>query len=986
MRTGMTDRDADVRLYGLPPGVDFPAAFVDGLLARMAGAAPEAIARVTVYLNTARMLSSVRAAFDARGARLLPRLRIVTDLGRAPMPGVPPAVPPLRRRLELARLVAELVRRETDFAAGTAVFDLADSLAALMDEMQGEGVTPETLDAADLAENHAAHWERSLAFIRIVSRYFAADAAPDAEARQRRIAEALANRWGSVAPPDPVIIAGSTGSRGATQLLMRAVARLPNGAVVLPGFDFDMPGFAWDSLHGAPVPNEDHPQYRFLALTRALGAAPSAVGRWIEAPPPDPARNGLISLSLRPAPVTDQWIREGAALGPLLPATERLTLLEAPDPRAEALAIALRLRKAAEDGRRAHLVTPDRVLARRVTAALDRWGIIPDDSAGRPLVQSAPGRFLRHVAQLFERPVSAEALVVLLKHPLTATGAGDRGSHLRFTRDLELHLRRHGPAFPTASALSLWATRKGESDRIAWAEWVGAILAGANPLPDRSLSACVDTHLSLARTVAAGPGGDSEASELWRRDAGELARGVIEELRREAAHGANFSPSDYAALLARLLSAGNVRQGPEAHPLVAIRGTLEVRTGGADLTILAGLNERIWPAPPAPDPWLSRQMRLKAGLLLPERQIGLSAHDFQLAAAASEVVLSRAVRDEEAETVPSRWLARLTNLLAGLADQDGPAALEEMQARGRYWLGLAAALETPAARVPPAPRPAPRPPVGARPKRLAVTGISTLIRDPYTIYARHILRLYPLDPLNGRADAGMRGESLHDIVERFVRERPAGETAAEAGARLLAVADAVLADQVPWPSAQRLWHMRIARIAPVFVAAESLRAARGEPAIIEEKGSVRLEDLDFTLTARPDRIDLLRDGRVHIYDYKSGTPPSAKQQRTFDKQLLLEAAMAERGAFATLGPRQVEGATYIQLGGEGKEAAVAVDGDILSDTWASLHRLIANFGRRTTGYTSRRAVFGALSDGDYDHLARFGEWEMASPSIAEDVG
>src|SRR5690606_26821539 len=363
---------------------------------------------------------------------------------------------------------------------------------------------------------------------------------------------------------------------------------------------------------------------------------------------------------------------------------------------------------------------------------------------------------------------------VLLKHPLTATGAGDRGSHLRFTRDLELHLRRHGPAFPTASALCLCATRKGESDRIAWAERVGAILAGANPLPDRSLSGCLDTHLPLARTVAAGPGGDSEASELWRRDAGELARGVIEELRREAAHGANFSPSDYAALLARLLSAGNVRQGPEAHPLVAIRGTLEVRTGGADLTILAGLNERIWPAPPAPDPWLSRQMRLKAGLLLPERQIGLSAHDFQLAAAASEVVLSRAVRDEEAETVPSRWLARLTNLLAGLADQDGPAALEEMQARGRYWLGLAAALETPAARVPPAPRPAPRPPVGARPKRLAVTGISTLIRDPYTIYARHILRLYPLDPLTGRADAGMRGESLHDIVERFVRERPAG--------------------------------------------------------------------------------------------------------------------------------------------------------------------------------------------------------------------
>jgi ATP-dependent helicase/nuclease subunit B len=980
------DHDAEVKLYGLPPGVDFPAAFVDGLLARMASAAPEAIARVTVYLNTARMLSAVRTAFDARGARLLPRLRIVTDLGRTPMPGVPPAVPPLRRRLELARLVAELVRREADFAAGTAVFDLAESLAALMDEMQGEGVTPAALDAADLAEDHAAHWERSLAFIRIVSRYFAVDATPDAEARQRRIAEALADRWVNCPPPDPVIIAGSTGSRGATQLLMRAAARLPNGAVVLPGFDFDMPGFAWDSLHAGPVPNEDHPQYRFLALTRALGVTPSAVGRWAGTPPTDPARNRLISLSLRPAPVTDQWIREGAALGPLLPATERLDLIEAPDPRAEALAIALRLRKAAEDGRRAHLVTPDRVLARRVTAALDRWGIIPDDSAGRPLVQSAPGRFLRHVAQLFGRPVSAEALIVLLKHPLAATGAGDRGSHLRFTRDLELHLRRHGPAFPTAAALSVWAARKGESKRLAWAEWVGTILASATRPADSTLCACVDAHLALAGAIAAGPGGNVEASELWRREAGELARSVMEELRREAVHGADFSPTDYVEMVTRLLSAGNVRQGPEAHPLVAIRGTLEVRTGGADLTILAGLNEGIWPAPPAPDPWLSRQMRLKAGLLLPERQIGLSAHDFQQAAAAVEVVLSRAVRDEEAETVPSRWLARLTNLLAGLADQDGPEALEAMRARGRYWLGLAAALETPAARVPPAPRPAPRPPVGARPGSLAVTGISTLIRDPYAIYARHILRLYPLDPLSGRPDARMRGETLHDIVARFVRERPSGETVAEAKARLLAVTGSVLADQVPWPSAQRLWRMRIARIAPAFVAAESLRATRGVPAIIEEKGSVPLEGVAFTLTARPDRIDLLSDGRVHIYDYKSGTPPSSKQQRTFDKQLLLEAAMAERGAFAALGPRGVEGATYIQLGGEGKEAVVPIDRDILAEAWASLHRLIGAFARRTTGYTSRRAVFGTLAAGDYDHLARFGEWEMASPSTPEDVG
>ena len=127
----------------------------------------------------------------------------------------------------------------------------------------------------------------------------------------------------------------------------------------------------------------------------------------------------------------------GPKLGDLAAATKDMTLIEAASPRAEALAIALILRKAAEDGRTAALITPDRGLTRQVAAALDRWRILPDDSAGRPLALSAPGRFLRHVAGLFGQRLTAEALLTLLKHPLTATGA-DRGLHLKLTRDLEL--------------------------------------------------------------------------------------------------------------------------------------------------------------------------------------------------------------------------------------------------------------------------------------------------------------------------------------------------------------------------------------------------------------------------------------------------------------------------------------------------------------------------------------------------------------------
>ncbi|WP_343080451.1 double-strand break repair protein AddB [Ostreiculturibacter nitratireducens] len=982
----MFERSDKPRLFALPSGADFPRLLVEGLLERAGAMPPEALARTTLYVNTRRMQRRVREVFDDFGARLLPRLRLVTDIGSDPLSGLPAPVPSLRRRLELAQLVRGLVERESDFAPGTAVFDLADSLADLMDEMHGEGVPPEALDRPSLAENHAAHWERSLKFIRIVARYFDADAAPDAQARQRRVIEALAARWLTSPPEDPVIVAGSTGSRGATALFLRAVAALPQGAVVLPGYDFDMPDAIWNSLDAGPSPAEDHPQYRFQRLVRDLGLSHGDVARWTGHEPPSPPRNRLLSLAFRPAPVTDQWMSEGPRLTGIAEATEGLTLIEAQDPRSEAVAIALALREAAETGARAALISPDRLLTRRVAAALDRWGVLPDDSAGQPLALSPPGRFLRHVAALAGRRVTMEALLTLLKHPLTATGSGERGPHLRFTRELELHLRRHGPAFPDHAALSAWAASRPEDGRAEWAEWLGRTLHGVEAAGEAPLADWVEAHLMRAEALAAGPGGTAEASGLWREAAGAEAFRVMSELRREAEHGGPYTPAGYGDLLASLLGAASARQAEIPHPTVAIWGTLEARVQGAELVILGGLNEGVWPEAPPPDPWLSRQMRQKAGLLLPERRIGLSAHDFEQAACAPRVILSRAVRDAEAQTVASRWLNRLTNLLDGLGANGGPEALEAMKDRGKHWLSLAAALETPTAEVPAAPRPAPRPPAAARPRELPVTEISRLIRDPYAVYAKRILRLRQLDPIRPEPDARERGTALHRIVEDFVRGHPDAETPEAARARLMAITDHVLSEEIPWPAARRLWRTRIEKIASAFVRTEAARLARGRPELLEDPGAVVLPEIGFTLTARPDRIDVLEDGRVHIYDYKSGKPPSEKQQRLFEKQLLLEAAMAERGGFKALGPSEVEGATYIRLGGEGEEEPVDVGQDTLNQAWEGLIRLIARYLSKEQGYTSRRAVANTRHEGDYDHLARCGEWETNTPPEPEDVG
>jgi double-strand break repair protein AddB len=954
-------------LFALPPGADFPAELVAGLLQRHPGR-PEDLARVTLILNTSRMRTRVAECLTASGARLLPRLLLVEEVASAlsPLP-LPPVVPPLRLRLQLSVLLDSLLRTGSTPFPRAALYDLAESLAALLDEMQGEGVSPERIAALDVG-NHSAHWARTQAFLGIVTRLDGEGM--DTAARQREAILALGRSWADTPPAHPVIVAGSTGSRGTTALLMQAVARLPGSAVVLPGFDFDLPPAVWEGMDD-PLTAEDHPQFRFRRLMDLLDCPPTAIRPWTTAPAPAPERNRLISLSLRPAPVTDQWLHEGKHLPDLIPATEGMTLLEAPSERVEALAIALILREAAETGTRAALITPDRNLARRVTASLDRWGIRPDDSAGRPLALSPPGRLLRQVASLTGQRLTVDALLAILKHPLVFTGEGGalgRGAHLMLTREFELHARRHGPVFPTAESLAAWAAGARLPGAADWATILADALCGPVVTAPQPLPLAVARHLQSVERLARGFAPDG-TGELWLQEAGRKAKEAMDGLVAEAGAGTDVLAIDYANLL-RTVLAGEVRETDSAHPLIAIQGTLEARVQGAELVVLGGLNDGIWPAASSPDPWLNRAMRKAAGLLLPERQIGLSAHDYQQAVAAPRVVLSRALRGAEAEAVPSRWLNRLVNLMAGLPDQQGPAALAAMKDRGDRWLAMAAAFDTPPGLAQPEPRPSPRPPIAARPKKLSVTEIKTLIRDPYAIYARHILRLNPLDPLRPEADPRLRGTVLHEILERFVRQ---GGTAT---ADLLAIADAVLAERVAWPLARAVWRARIAKAADAFIAFSA--ATGGTPVLMEQKGAVTLPGLDFTLTGKPDRIDRLEDGRLLLIDYKTGDPPSPDQQKHFDKQLLLTAAMAENAAFAELGPAEVARLVFVGLKADLKIVETVLQPGEVAQVWGEFAQLIAAYARPAQGYTARRALKSERDASDYDHLSRFGEWDMTT--------
>lgn len=979
------ERTTEPRLFGLPPGVDFPRALLAGLLDRFEGTPPEALARVDLIVNTERMARRLRQLFEDGPPRLLPRIRTITDLDTlVPQVVVPQGAPALRRRLELIGLIDRLLQKEPDLAARASLYDLADSLAGLIDEMQSEGVPPTAIDNLDVTDQ-SGHWERARQFLSIVQTYLdLTKSAPDTEARQRARVAGIIAAWEAAPPSHPVIIAGSTGSRGTTMLLMRAVARLPQGALVLPGFDDCLPDAVWASLDDAMM-SEDHPQYRYRKLMQELGVASDDVVKWQDVAPPCPARNALVSLSLRPAPVTDAWRIEGLKLDNLETATADMSLVLADTPRAEALAIALRLRTAAEDGRKAALITPDRMLGRRVTAALDRWGILPDDSAGTPLHLSPPGRFLRHLATLMVKRIDAEGLLTLLKHPLTHD-TDDRNEHQLRTQRLEARIRSRGLPYPDPDKLSaLVSTQMAEDAQFTpWIRWICDHLLDRTDTEKRPLSDWVSRHLALADAVASGPSGDARHG-LWQKKAGLKAWEVMSGLAAEAGHGGTFAASDYADLVGALLAASEVRDRDAPHPDIMIWGTLEARVQGADLVILGGLNDGTWPEAPPPDPWLNRKMRHAAGLLLPERRVGLSAHDYQQAICAPEVWITRAIRSDDAETVPSRWVNRLENLMNGLPAQSGPPAWQAMVARGNVWLDQARALEA-ATPVPPALRPSPRPPVGARPRNLSITEIKTLIRDPYAIYAKHTLGLRAQRPLVQSPDAMLRGVVLHAILERFVRAAVEDPTRLTSEA-FLTVARKVLTETVPWPTARALWLARIARVADWFLERETARLQKATPVAFEKDatGVLSLPEIGYTLKGIADRIDQAEDGTVEIYDYKTGRPPTTQQQKSFDKQLLIEAAMIEQGAFPNVGAAPVKRAVFIGLGTSPVEAAAPLDKEPPAKVLEELRNLLKAYLDPALGYTSRRMMEQEIFSGDFDHLARYGEWDASDDAVPEDL-
>jgi ATP-dependent helicase/nuclease subunit B len=967
-------------VFTIPASANFGETLARGLIARTGGD-PLALSSAVIYLPTRRAARTFGDAF-ARvlgGAALLPQFKALGDSDEDGMLFDPagglelaPAITPLRRQLLLAQLVRQWDRRDRDGSLSFAqCAALADSLAKVMDEVETQGCDLALLK--DLApENLAEHWEGVMRFLKVIRDTWPAileeEQALNPAFRRNQALKALGARL-EVSPPQGwVIAAGSTGSIPATAQLMRVIARLPKGAVVLPGLDQRLDAESWANL------DPGHPQFGLAQLLRTVEADRADVQDWFATENSLP-REALLSETLRPAPTTDAWraLAENGS-GEITDGVKGLGLVAAADPAQEALAIALALRESLETpGRTAALVTPDRNLARRVAAEMARWHITIDDSAGRPLAHTAAGSFLCLLAEAAQERFAPVPLLALLKHPFARAGL-DHAAFRARARELDRWCLR-GPR-PDAGLAGIARTiaKCGQQKFPPPAEalaalqiWWDGVAAVLQPLEDMHaqadvpLSDLIAAHVMAAEALACD---ETENCILWANGDGEQAATLCAALEDDARDLPPIESGSYPALFRHLAMKAPVRAAYGRHPRLFILGPLEARLQHFDLTVLGGLNEGSWPGAAGNDPWFSRPMRATLGLEQPERSIGLAAHDFAMLAAGPRVLLTRSLKSEGTPTVASRWLQRLEQLTRGLGLSDAlvPAA--------DY-----AALATRLVDVPPTPRlerPAPRPPVDARPKKLSVTEIETWLRDPYAIYARHTLRLRPLDALDEAIGPLERGTILHKALELFV-----ADGGGDAG-KLIALADRLFEESGIPKAALAIWRPRFMGAARAFVDFERQRRDTVTASHLEKRGTLELDG--FTLTGIADRIDVLADGRAAILDYKTGAVPSAKQvQQLLSPQLPLEAAMLATDGFG-IGPFTAEELIYFSLSGERqarKPRSIEQPVTLAGEAVEQLKRRIAWFNQRETPYRPRVKPYRADIVGDYDHLARVKEW---SPS------
>jgi len=958
-------------VFTIPADFPFLEALAQGVIEKAGGLTPD-LARYLILLPTRRACRDLRETFlDLSKGKplLLPRMQPLGDIDQEELdlrlaglhsatdiPDIPPAIPSLKRQIWLAKLIQA---RSPEIGHEQAL-KLAASLAVLIDQVHTEDLDFSNLESI-VPDTLSKHWQQTLEFMTIVTENWPLileqqDQIDPAD-RRNRLMKTLADSWEKYTPTYPIIAAGSTGSIPATARLLSVIARLPQGEVILPGLDLDLDSASWDSI------TDSHPQSTMRTLLTRMELRRDQVSLWPAAKNDVTPRPWLARELMRPAETIRQWVSLKEDASQLSNALNNISLIETKTQSEEAQTIAVIMRATLEEpGKRATLVTPDRALARRVCAALRKWDIPVDDSAGSSLALTPAGHLLDCILSCVSDNFTPQTLLNLLKHQSVTL------IESFLLADFEIELCRgprpaHGLTSLRQRCVALKTPRPDLEDLINTIEHIFTPLKqlshGLYPVQD---------YLAALVTVAEALGRERD---IWLHEDGEAASLLLSDMNSFAPLLPSVDLGSMQGILNQLMLGVPVRH-PVLHPRLLILGQLEARMIQTDVMILGSLNEGSWPAEPAHDPWMSRPMRMEFGLPSPERSIGLAAHDFVQSLCSPRVVITRSEKVEGAPTVPSRWLQRLETMLqaANLAPP--------LDHTYKTW---AQQLQENEGEMQPATCPEPRPPVERRPLTLSATWIERWVRNPYQIYIRKILRLDPLPQLDQDMMAAERGTLAHAILKDFVEAYP-DHLPPSAHEEFLRIARAHMDDLETDPAQREYWWPRLERLAAWFIENERDWRTQAKPWKVESRGEIKipLARGDFTLFARADRIDRLSDGSAAIIDYKTSQPPAAPAINSGeDSQLPLEGLILRKGGFDK-DVRRVGLFSYWKLLG-GQEAGKTKDfpaPDQMIDTAEEgLNRLLEMYEDPLTPYIAKpprntQRIFE--DERAMAHIARTAEW------------
>ncbi len=918
------------------------------------------LADTLVLLPNRRACRELRNAFvrlNGMQPTILPRIQPLGDPDEDELffaDGMPqatetaPAVSPIERTLLFTRLIAGRQKELTGGGSLAQAAALATELGRLLDNVESEELDFSSLNNL-VPEEYAAHWQKTLDFLKIITEYFpqilAERGFSNPAARKTSLLKRQCALWRQTPPAGRVIVAGTSGAFPAIRELIKTVAEMPCGTVYLNDLDRCLDEHSWQLL------DESHPQYETKTLLDYLGLTREQITDAL--PPCAQGREKLISETMRPAATTDRWRKISAQTFPA-DALDGIHLISCREFREEALTIATIMRHTLETPEKtAAMVTSDRNLARRVAAELRRWNINVDDSAGRPLTQTPIGIFLRLIVECCEKEDDNVSFLGLLKHPFAAAGEKTAVFRTRI-REYERKLLRNGQ-------------KDHEIEKfIALQKETLQPLAKLCRQPQAPFDELLRTHLQIAEKLAADDKTNG-AERLWKGDDGTSASLFFSSLLENAETLPTIAQNQYGGFISSLMSAITVRPKYGTHPRLKILGPIEARLSGFDTIIIGEANEGSLPSAAPAGAWMSRPMKKDFGLPQPEKAIGIAAGDFSHLLAQKEVYLTRAERVNGTPMTKSRWWMRLETVLtaAGI----NPATLTDV-----FYQQTATLLDQPCAYTPIG-APQPKPPLSSRPRKLWAGAIENLMRDPYIIFAKYILKLAPLEELNRKPGIVDLGIIVHAVLEKFNRRFPkqlpadASEILKEIGKQEFAAAG--IGEQT-----LAFWQPTLDKIVRWVLDKEKNYRREISQVFCEVEGQYSFDAPAgrFTIAAKADRIDLTLDGKINIIDYKTGRARTKKEiSAGYAPQLPIEGIIGLNGGFADIPAAEINSLCYWRLAKEEICVEEKIN-EILEHNLENIKRLIAVFDNENKAYLTQPNPKYAPTYSDYEHLSRIREW------------